>query len=39
MDKVNVIIIGRYCDGLVCLVKEVDEVKLKIEEKKIVKGE
>lgn len=39
VDKANATTIGRHRDGLVCLAKEADEVKLKIEEKKIAKGE
>ncbi|PFX34531.1 hypothetical protein AWC38_SpisGene527 [Stylophora pistillata] len=39
VDKANATTIGRHRDALVCLAKEADEIKLKIEEKKIAKGE
>ena len=38
MAKANATTIERHRDSLVCLAKEADEIKLKIEEKKIANG-
>jgi len=39
LSKMNTTTIKRHCDGLVALAKQADEMKMKVEQQKLAKGE